>query len=329
MTMTDVVLSLLPPVSSSLSLYHPTVKSVYNKHHMFAATSQCVAPYSGRHNALNSLLALSSAGGQTFPRRRIFSVRAEGDTEDTADSTTSSSAAPGNGSSTTIVASGADSGELEVPKKKKTIRRVKTPENLASKRTVEGAGPAVNDNLEVRMVEDKRVTVEGVAKIDKNGGLSEQSAILRTALLVGGDSLAILLFAWIGRATHVSAAVDIELLKTATPFLAGWFISAAVQGGYKAEVSSSTGAKDAALAAAKIWALGIPLGIAFRSVMKWQAPQVPFVIVSLVSTAALLVGWRAVLFPAIGRSGQGSGGGDRRGNPLEFFELLSSLIRRW
>jgi Protein of unknown function (DUF3054) len=38
-----------------------------------------------------------------------------------------------------------------------------------------------------------------------------------------GDALALLLFAWIGRASHGNADLSGRVFATALPFLAGWF----------------------------------------------------------------------------------------------------------
>lgn len=47
----------------------------------------------------------------------------------------------------------------------------------------------------------------------------------RVALLAGGDVLALLLFAAIGRFSHGFSVFDTETLRTADPFIAGTFCS--------------------------------------------------------------------------------------------------------
>ena len=51
----------------------------------------------------------------------------------------------------------------------------------------------------------------------------------------------------------------------------------------------------AALAAAKTWAIAAPLGLVFRSILKGYPAPVPFIIVTMVVTGALTVGWRSAL----------------------------------
>jgi hypothetical protein len=75
---------------------------------------------------------------------------------------------------------------------------------------------------------------------------------------------------------------------------AGWFTSGAVLGGYG---SAAQGGKvgPAALAAAKTWALGVPLGVAIRSVGRGYVPAMSFIGISLAVTGVLMVGWRTAL----------------------------------
>ncbi|CAI5534424.1 unnamed protein product [Closterium sp. Naga37s-1] len=133
------------------------------------------------------------------------------------------------------------------PPKKKTIRRVKKPEG----------GSAADDLLAPgRSVEERGVTVEGVAKVDRG---ESSSTLARALLTAGGDAAVLILFAYIGRATHVSAAIDWELIKTAQPFLAGWCISAIIFGDYSVGRPLPATPGDAAKEAGKTWALGVPV----------------------------------------------------------------------
>ena len=56
-------------------------------------------------------------------------------------------------------------------------------------------------------------------------------------------------------------------------------------------------------------------------------PPVPFAIVAMVANGVLLVGWRT-WFAGRGAGGAGAGG-NKKGNPLEFMNLLMSLTKRW
>lgn len=61
-----------------------------------------------------------------------------------------------------------------------------------------------------------------------------------------------------------------------------------------------------------------------RSVLKGQLPAVPFVGVSLASTFVLLVGWRSALASVLYKKEEEKKklGGNRRGNPFEFLEVM-------
>ncbi|CAI7878155.1 unnamed protein product [Closterium sp. NIES-53] len=216
-----------------------------------------------------------------------------------------------------VVENASSAGSAEAPPKKKTIRRVKKPEG----------GSAADDLLAPgRSVEERGVTVEGVAKVDRG---ESSSTLARALLTAGGDAAVLILFAYIGRATHVSAAIDWELIKTAQPFLAGWFISAIIFGDYSVGRPLPATPGDAAKEAGKTWALGVPLGIAFRSLIKGQPPQLPFLAVAIVMTSLLMLGWRAALAAALPGDGGEKSKLDRKGSVFELLELLTSLVRRW
>ncbi|GAQ80398.1 hypothetical protein KFL_000530250 [Klebsormidium nitens] len=175
-------------------------------------------------------------------------------------------------------------------------------------------------NLKTYAVEDENVVVEGVAKIDRG---EDNMNLGRLALLVAGDTVALLLFALAGKVSH-SGTADFGVVPTAAPFLVGWFASATLLGGYGADATLS-GPLKAVTTTGIAWAVGIPLGIVIRGVLKGQVPPTPFILVTLASTFVLLVGWRAALAATGGKRDVGN----RSGSAFEFLELLSSLVRRW
>jgi hypothetical protein len=81
------------------------------------------------------------------------------------------------------------------------------------------------------------------------------------------------------------------------PRAPGWFAAAPLLGGYGKEARGGA-VGPAAVAAAKVWALGAPLGLVVRGVSKGYVPPTPFIVVSLAATAVLMVGWRAALAAA-------------------------------
>ncbi|XP_044475431.1 uncharacterized protein LOC123203222 isoform X3 [Mangifera indica] len=120
------------------------------------------------------------------------------------------------------------------------------------------ASPPFN-NQETVFVTQENVPLEGVIQFDKPDFSSRINKWGRVALLAGGDVLALFLFSAIGRFSHGFLVFDIETLRTADPFIAGWFLSAYFLGGYSEDGRGMNGVSKAVLAAAKSWALGIPV----------------------------------------------------------------------
>ncbi|KAL4181714.1 hypothetical protein AMTRI_Chr12g238810 [Amborella trichopoda] len=140
-------------------------------------------------------------------------------------------------------------------------------------------------------VEDDGVPLEGVIQFEKSG--YSLSSWARVAFLAGGDVLCLLVFAAIGRFNHGFPVFDIETFHIADPFIAG------------------------------------TLGLVIRAATSGHIPPLPFILVSMGSTAVLLIGWRAMLNALVPFDLNKKNEVYRRGNPFELFELLTSLVRRW
>ncbi|XP_043711981.1 uncharacterized protein LOC122660811 [Telopea speciosissima] len=181
---------------------------------------------------------------------------------------------------------------------------------------------------ETLFVGGETVPLEGVIRFDKPHAFSQLKKWGLVALLAGGDVLALLLFAAIGRFNHGFPVLDIETLRTADPFIGGWFLSAYFLGGYGDDGRGMNGMSKAVIAAAKSWALGIPLGLVIRAATSGHIPRASFALVTVGSTVVLLVGWRVLLFTILPSKSQ-ENEVYKRGNPFELFELLTSLVRRW
>ncbi|XP_015972577.1 uncharacterized protein LOC107495879 [Arachis duranensis] len=178
------------------------------------------------------------------------------------------------------------------------------------------------------------VPLEGVIQFDKPTSSSSSSRIQkwgRVALLAGVDVLALLVFATIGRYSHGLSTMDLQTLRTADPFIAGWFLGAYFLGGYGEDGRGMKGLPSGVIATAKSWAVGIPIGIAIRTATSGNLPNYGFIFVSLGSTAVLLITFRALLYTLLPLQNQNKADDDvyRRGSPFELFELLTSLVRRW
>jgi len=188
--------------------------------------------------------------------------------------------------------------------------------------------------LEVVKVENTSAEAwAGIAAIDR-GENDDPNDMGRIALLVGGDLIALLTFATIGRASHGEHLGPADIIFTALPFVIGWFTAAPLLGGYSKDAQSGNTGR-AALAAAKSWVVGAPLGLALRTITKGYLPHVSFMIVSMVMTAVLLIGWRSGLAAVTPEATQltpvqqAMRRKDRQGNPFEFLQMIISLVKRW
>jgi hypothetical protein len=167
----------------------------------------------------------------------------------------------------------------------------------------------------------------GVAAVDR-GEADAGADWARVAALAGGDAAALLLFAAIGRANHAEGLTLAGVAATAAPFLIGWFAAAPLLGGY-GRAAQRGGVGAAAAAAAKAWVVAAPAGLLVRTLSKGYLPDSAFVIVTLVATGVLLVGWRAAAAAAAAGAAAPAQRRNKRGNPLEFVGLLLSLVKRW
>lgn len=190
--------------------------------------------------------------------------------------------------------------------------------------------PSSFANDQTVFVGDKDVPLESVIQFDKpNNSSSRIQKWGRVALFAGGDVLALLLFSTIGRYSHGLSVFDFETLHTADPFIAGWFLGAYFLGGFTEDGRGMNGLPKGVIATAKSWAVGIPIGIAIRAAKSGHLPNYGFVLVSLGSTAVLLIAVRALLYAVLPVDNSKKSDVYRRGSPFELFELLTSLVRRW
>ncbi|XP_002988031.2 uncharacterized protein LOC9656762 [Selaginella moellendorffii] len=176
-------------------------------------------------------------------------------------------------------------------------------------------------------VEDEGVEVEGVIKVEKER--TARPSWGRVLVLAGGDLLALLAFASIGRANHGSSPLSWDIFRTADPFIAGWLLGAYFLGGFGPEGQGLYGLRGATFSAIKSWGVSIPLGLVIRTLITGHTPPQTFILISMGSTFVLLVSWRTLftaLFPNEDTSRDTS---VKKGSILEFFELLTSLVRRW
>jgi len=121
----------------------------------------------------------------------------------------------------------------------------------------------------------------------------------RTAVLAGlTDAVAVLLFAAIGRLSHAEAGDLLGLLATAWPFLAGVAGSWALPTVHRAPATLQAGVA--------VWLGALLVGLAIRTLFTRSLP-LTFLLVTAVTLAALLIGWRGLALLVARRARSSSG----------------------
>ena len=105
------------------------------------------------------------------------------------------------------------------------------------------------------------------------------------ALAFAADVIAVVVFAAVGRISHAEAESLSGLLATAAPFLIGLVASWATPAVRAHPVGIRAGA--VVLAGTAV------LGLLLRAAFTWRLP-LSFAVVTIVSLAVLLIGWRAL-----------------------------------
>ena len=113
-------------------------------------------------------------------------------------------------------------------------------------------------------------------------------------LLAAVDAAALVVFAAIGKSSHSpDGALDIgAVLVTALPFVAAWLSLSPLTGVYSPDDRDENFLTEVASKVARGWAASVPVGIALRGAIKGYVPPLPFVVVTLISTLAILVASR-------------------------------------
>ncbi|MFQ3630844.1 DUF3054 domain-containing protein [Roseiflexus sp.] len=115
----------------------------------------------------------------------------------------------------------------------------------------------------------------------------------RTAILVMGDAVALLIFAAIGRASHGEEAgltALAQVAETAAPFMIGWFAVAPLFGAYRAHV---TGAPLRMLASTALtWLIAWPVGLGLRALIRQTSIPLSFALVTFITVLTMMALWR-------------------------------------
>ncbi len=119
--------------------------------------------------------------------------------------------------------------------------------------------------------------------------------VRRVIILVIGDLLTLLLFAWIGRRSHALLVTDLgAIVTTAAPFVMSWFVITPWFGLFSAEVSQNWRKLVPRLLIA--WIIGAPLALLLRAL--WLGRSISgglnptFALVAFGFTTLFLLIWR-------------------------------------
>ncbi|MCE2055303.1 hypothetical protein HAX54_042372 [Datura stramonium] len=135
------------------------------------------------------------------------------------------------------------------------------PRQTSTATTSTAGSSSFSPDDSISFVGQDSIPLEGVIQFEKPDSSSFSDKINKwgwVALLAGGDVAALLLFSAIGRFSHGFSVFDPDTLRTADPFIAGWFLSAYFLGGFGEDGRGKNGLFKAFIAATKSWSLGIP-----------------------------------------------------------------------
>ncbi|HEV7171386.1 DUF3054 domain-containing protein [Pedococcus sp.] len=122
------------------------------------------------------------------------------------------------------------------------------------------------------------------------------------------DACLVLLFALIGRASHVEGVTVVGVLSTAWPFLVGlalgWVAVRLLWHAWPREV----------VQAVPVWLVTVAGGLVLRVASGGGGAPLPFVVVATVVLGAFIMGWRALAAPLRRRAWAPNPEG-RKGNP--------------
>jgi hypothetical protein len=106
-------------------------------------------------------------------------------------------------------------------------------------------------------------------------------------LAAAADVLAVLVFAAVGRSSHAEGLDAVGVLTTAAPFLFGLLLGWLVVRVWRAPLRLPVGVA--------VWAGVVIVGLSVRAAFTHRLP-LTFVLITAVSLALLLLGWRAIAY---------------------------------
>lgn len=136
-----------------------------------------------------------------------------------------------------------------------------------------------------------RVRTSNIHSEPESAPLSNRWGIISLAM---GDALCFLIFAAIGRGNHGEAtglAAIPQIVVTALPFLAGWFLVAPFVGAFRRDLAANP--RKMAGRTLLSWVLAWPVAMAIRGIfVDHGIPPLTFALITLIFNTIILLLWR-------------------------------------
>jgi hypothetical protein len=113
------------------------------------------------------------------------------------------------------------------------------------------------------------------------------------AALIGGDVVALMVFAAIGRGSHGEAAglgAIVEVAQTAAPFIIGWLVTSPWLGAFR-PTATDTPVKMLRTTALA-WCAAVVAGSLLRALFIGRFSPFSFYVVTFLAALVILAGWR-------------------------------------
>ncbi|CAM9761738.1 unnamed protein product [Pylaiella littoralis] len=236
-------------------------------------------------------------------------------------------ASQGTGGSTPVLEASAEGNGMTAEERRKAEGLASIERSLAEVTDIQRQlGIRVDEDEEEKDLEVTNTAWRGQAGLDvtnADDGSRDWGDLSTRRGLAAGDLVALTAFAYVGRASHGMASLDLGVLVTALPFLVGWLTFAPILGAHTRSATATPGSAAKSLLPA--WGVSIPAAIFLRALSKGgEVPPIPFAVTSMVFTLAALMAWRQ-LYTAVNPTGEG----DKQAGLLDGFRMITTLLQRW
>ena len=201
--------------------------------------------------------------------------------------------------------------------------RLKFIQKLTSEADQFAKEAGFNVDVEEKEIADTKWSGQGDLDVVRVSQKNWGDLIARPGLLIT-DLVSFTVFATIGRTNHGEGLDPLSIVATAAPFVVGWVAISPLLGAYTRDATAKL--SQIPLQLALPWAVATPAALALRGALRGTSPPIPFIVVSMVATFALLSIGR---FAYISLTGETSDDEYRKAGSLEIFKMIGALLRRW